>query len=245
MTKLCFKNGRFDQALQHYKTLLTYIKKAVTRNVAEKSINGILDYVSAEQKLDTTRMQEFYEVTMKALEDAKNEASLQISTGVVRAPGVLIAFPDFVQRLSTKTNLKLAKLWLDRKEYGRLTKVSSLGTKQTDDVTEHFPMADAQGLARVVCADRRRHRRRQLKRYFATRSLRPRDPNVRRDGQQQEAQSQSYTKREAFLNRSHVFSCPPHAGNLRKESASQVCDSSSEDPRCHSRVWWQDVHVRE
>lgn len=76
MTKLCFKNGRYDEALKHYKTALTYIKKAVTRNVAEKSINNILDYVSAETRLDTSKMQEFYEVTMKALEDAKNEVSL-------------------------------------------------------------------------------------------------------------------------------------------------------------------------
>lgn len=35
-------------------------------------------------------------------------------------------FADSVlpQRLSAKTNLKLAKLWLDRKEYGRLSAVS-------------------------------------------------------------------------------------------------------------------------
>jgi COP9 signalosome complex subunit 2 len=32
-------------------------------------------------------------------------------------------FPS--QRLSAKTNLKLAKLWLDRKEYSRLSKVCS------------------------------------------------------------------------------------------------------------------------
>ncbi|ORY91680.1 PCI domain-domain-containing protein [Leucosporidium creatinivorum] len=99
MTKLTFRNGRYDEALKHYKTLLTYTKKGVTRNVAEKSINGILDYVSAESKLETGRMQEFYEVTMTALEEAKNE------------------------RLSTKTNLKLAKLWLDRHEYPRLIKI--------------------------------------------------------------------------------------------------------------------------
>ncbi|SCV70584.1 BQ2448_3346 [Microbotryum intermedium] len=98
MTKLTFRLGRYDEALKYYKTLLTYTKKGVTRNVAEKSINGILDYVSAENKLETGKMQEFYEVTMSALEEAKNE------------------------RLSTKTNLKLAKLWLDRKEYTRLNK---------------------------------------------------------------------------------------------------------------------------
>lgn len=33
-----------------------------------------------------------------------------------------------VQRLSTKSNLKLAKLWLDRKEYSRLHPVSCLLT---------------------------------------------------------------------------------------------------------------------
>ncbi|GAA5936027.1 hypothetical protein JCM3775_003559 [Rhodotorula graminis] len=99
MTKLTFKLGRYDEALAHYKTLLTYTKKAVTRNVAEKAINRILDYVSADTGLGLDKMQEFYEVTMSALEEQKNE------------------------RLSTKTNLKLAKLWLDRREYARLNKI--------------------------------------------------------------------------------------------------------------------------
>ncbi|GAA6050027.1 hypothetical protein JCM3770_001922 [Rhodotorula araucariae] len=99
MTKLTFHLGRYDEALVHYKTLLTYTKKAVTRNVAEKAINRILDYVSADDKLGLDKMQEFYEVTMNALEEQKNE------------------------RLSTKTNLKLAKLWLDRQEFGRLNKI--------------------------------------------------------------------------------------------------------------------------
>ncbi|GAA5955376.1 hypothetical protein JCM3765_006759 [Sporobolomyces pararoseus] len=99
MTKLTFKHERYDEALSYYKTLLTYTKKGVTRNVAEKAINRILDYVSAEPKLGTEKMQEFYEVTMKALEEQKND------------------------RLSTKTNLKLAKLWLDRHEYNRLNKI--------------------------------------------------------------------------------------------------------------------------
>lgn len=75
MTKLTFKHARYDEALKFYRTLLTYTKKGVTRNVAEKSINGILDYVSAESKLETGRMEEFYEVTMKALEEAKNDVS--------------------------------------------------------------------------------------------------------------------------------------------------------------------------
>lgn len=73
MTKLTFRLGRYDEALAHYKTLLTYTKKAVTRNVAEKAINRILDYVSAEDGIGLDKMQEFYEVTMKALEEQKND----------------------------------------------------------------------------------------------------------------------------------------------------------------------------
>jgi COP9 signalosome complex subunit 2 len=47
-------------------------------------------------------MQKFYDETNTSLAEAKNE------------------------RLSMKTNLKLAKLWLDRQEYGLLGKASSL-----------------------------------------------------------------------------------------------------------------------
>lgn len=91
------------EALQTYRELLGYTKSHVTRNYAEKSINNILDYVGGDGKhanispkvpLDT--LEEFYEATRIACDEAKNE------------------------RLSTKSNLKLAKLWLDRKEYARL-----------------------------------------------------------------------------------------------------------------------------
>ena len=43
------------------------------------------------------------------------------------------------QRLSVKTNLKLAKLWLDRKEYGRLTKVNSLPAFFVSRMKTHRP----------------------------------------------------------------------------------------------------------
>ncbi|KIS02210.1 COP9 signalosome complex subunit 2 [Cryptococcus deuterogattii 2001/935-1] len=92
-----------EKALETYRELLSYTKSNVTRNYAEKTINNILDYVGGEGKhaakapkvpLDT--LEKFYEVTRVACDEAKNE------------------------RLSTKCNLKLAKLWLDRKEYIRL-----------------------------------------------------------------------------------------------------------------------------
>ncbi|KAF9531851.1 PCI domain-containing protein [Crepidotus variabilis] len=102
MTKLNFLGlHRANDALQTYTELLTYTKSAVTRNYSEKTINGILDYVGGGKGgvVSVEILEKFYTATKKALEEAKNE------------------------RLSVKTNLKLAKLWLDRQEYARLSKL--------------------------------------------------------------------------------------------------------------------------
>ena len=94
--------------------MLTYIKSAVTRNHSEKSINSILDYISTSKQVRTEfcmkdqfclerwyvmfsssilqmeLLQNFYETTLDALRDAKNE------------------------RLWFKTMTKLGKLYFDR-----------------------------------------------------------------------------------------------------------------------------------
>jgi COP9 signalosome complex subunit 2 len=103
MTKLDFLVlHRPNDALKTYTELLTYTKSAVTRNYSERTINGILDYMGGGKGavIEVELLEKFYQVTRKALQEAKNE------------------------RLSVKTNLKLAKLWLDRQEYTRLAKVS-------------------------------------------------------------------------------------------------------------------------
>jgi len=112
MAKLSFRSGDYESTLKYYKQLLSYTKSAVTRNYSEKSINNILDFISSSQ--DMAFMEEFYSTTLNALEEAKNE------------------------RLWVKTNLKLAKLWLDRKEYTRLNKIlRQLHTScQKDDGTD-------------------------------------------------------------------------------------------------------------
>lgn len=97
MIKISFQQSNFDDTLKYYRELLTYIKSAVTRNYSEKSINNILDNVSSADNM--IFMEKFYQITMESLAETKNE------------------------RLWVKTNLKLAKLWLDRKEYGRLNKI--------------------------------------------------------------------------------------------------------------------------
>lgn len=113
MAKISFHLHKHQDTLRYYKQLLTYTKSAVTRNYSEKSINNILDYVSTAD--DMAFVEQFYQVSLEALSEMKNE------------------------RLWVKTNLKLAKLWLDRKEYGRLTKIlRELRTAcETEDGTDH------------------------------------------------------------------------------------------------------------
>ncbi|OJD18015.1 COP9 signalosome complex subunit 2 [Emergomyces pasteurianus Ep9510] len=98
--KLEFKLGRYEDAVEHYREMLTYVKSAVTRNYSEKSINNMLDYI--EKGSDDTKayhcMEKFYSLTLVSFQNTNNE------------------------RLWLKTNIKLSRLWLDRKEYDLLSK---------------------------------------------------------------------------------------------------------------------------
>lgn len=112
MIKINFKLENYDEMMIRYKQLLTYIKSAVTRNYSEKSINSILDYISTSQQMGL--LQNFYETTLEALKEAKNE------------------------RLWFKTNTKLGKLYFDRNEYGKLMAIlkelhNSCQTKEGED----------------------------------------------------------------------------------------------------------------
>ncbi|EGT34172.1 hypothetical protein CAEBREN_12604 [Caenorhabditis brenneri] len=97
MIKITFGQNRLEKMLEYYRELLTYIKSAVTKNYSEKSINAILDYISTSRQMDL--LQHFYETTLDALKDAKNE------------------------RLWFKTNTKLGKLFFDLHEFGKLEKI--------------------------------------------------------------------------------------------------------------------------
>lgn len=59
--------------MDSYRVMLTYIKSAVTRNYSEKCINNIMDFVSGSASQSFGLLQEFYQTTLKALEEAKNE----------------------------------------------------------------------------------------------------------------------------------------------------------------------------
>ncbi|KAK2164863.1 hypothetical protein LSH36_58g18078 [Paralvinella palmiformis] len=97
MIKINFKLNNYDEMMDRYKQLLTYIKTAVTRNYSEKSINSILDYISTSKNMEL--LQNFYETTLEALKEAKND------------------------RLWFKTNTKLGKLYFDREEWTKLQRI--------------------------------------------------------------------------------------------------------------------------
>jgi COP9 signalosome complex subunit 2 len=97
MVKITFNMETYDSMLDYYKQLLTYIRSAVTKNYAEKSINSILDFVSTSKQMSL--LQQFYEITLEALKGSKNE------------------------RLWFKTNTKLGKLYFDLKQFDKLEQV--------------------------------------------------------------------------------------------------------------------------
>lgn len=71
--KLYYKLGRYKEMMDAYRDMLTYIKSAVTRNYSEKCINNIMDFISGSAGQNFSLLQEFYQTTLKALEEAKNE----------------------------------------------------------------------------------------------------------------------------------------------------------------------------
>ncbi|KAI0402447.1 putative COP9 signalosome subunit 2 [Xylaria palmicola] len=90
-----YRLERYDKAVEHYTELLTYVRSAVTRNYSEKSINNMLDFIEKESESELSQrcMEHFYSLTLTCFQSTNNE------------------------RLWLKTNIKLAKLLLSRKEY--------------------------------------------------------------------------------------------------------------------------------
>ncbi|PWA19023.1 hypothetical protein CCH79_00004902 [Gambusia affinis] len=111
MIKINFKLTNFPEMMNRYKQLLTYIRSAVTRNYSEKSINSILDYISTSKQMDL--LQEFYETTLEALKDAKNDRLwFKTNTKVHKHQSSVV-----------HSHLQLGKLYLEREEYGKLQKI--------------------------------------------------------------------------------------------------------------------------
>ena len=108
MLKTSFKNGNYKQALLYYDQLLDY-SSSVSKNYSEKSINNLLELIGSCQNSEF--LQEFYS---KTLNSGVNE------------------------RLIGKCNLKLAKVYLSNREFGKLSKLLNElhGTCTLEDGTD-------------------------------------------------------------------------------------------------------------
>ncbi|KAF2003806.1 PCI-domain-containing protein [Amniculicola lignicola CBS 123094] len=141
--KLEFTLGLYDKAVEHFKELLTYVKSAVTRNYSEKSINNMLDYIekAAEDANAYRCMEQFYALTLETFQSTNNE------------------------RLWLKTNIKLARLWLDRKDYRQLAeKVRELhkacqNEDGTDDPSKGTYSLEVYSLEILMYAETRNNKR--------------------------------------------------------------------------------------
>ena len=125
LTKTTFRRKQFERALGYYKRLLPYTKKAVTRKSVSRRLAGLTSQHGREgdQRHSRLRVQQLgarYDRHAAVLRVDADQSRRGQERGARRSVG-----PADRQRLSLKTNLKLAKLWLDRREYGRLTKASS------------------------------------------------------------------------------------------------------------------------
>ncbi|KAJ2001586.1 hypothetical protein GGI04_003680, partial [Coemansia thaxteri] len=109
MLKLCLRESKYDKVLSYYEKMLEYVRSsAVTRNYAEKSINNMLERVSAVATAEFTHR--FYQDTLAVLKETKND------------------------RLWLRTSLRLAKLLLDQREYAALdTLLAGLKRECEDD----------------------------------------------------------------------------------------------------------------
>ncbi|KAI0393029.1 putative COP9 signalosome subunit 2 [Xylariaceae sp. FL0594] len=143
--KVEYRIGRYDSAVEHYHELLSYVKSAVTRNYSEKSINNMLDYIEKETETEAAQrcMEQFYSATLACFQNTNNE------------------------RLWLKTNLKLAKLLLDRKEYlavtRKLRELQKACQKEdgTDDPSKGTYSQEIYALEIQMCAETRNNK--QLK----------------------------------------------------------------------------------
>eukprot|EP00300_Choanocystis_sp_HF-7_P003086 c12322_g1_i1.p1 GENE.c12322_g1_i1~~c12322_g1_i1.p1 ORF type:complete len:444 (-),score=116.12 c12322_g1_i1:35-1327(-) len=138
IVKILFKQQKYQDMMRRYDEFLATMD-TVTRNFSESSINSVLDFVSMSQDMDI--LQQFYERTLEALKQAKNE------------------------RLWFKTNLKLGKLYYDKEEFGKLQKIlkdlhqSCLDTDGLDDQKKGTQLLEVYALDIQMCTTTKNHKK--------------------------------------------------------------------------------------
>mmetsp|Transcript_18793 Transcript_18793/g.32056 ORF Transcript_18793/g.32056 Transcript_18793/m.32056 type:complete len:438 (+) Transcript_18793:95-1408(+) len=139
LVKVYYKAKKYPKMMEAYKKMLSYIESAVTKNASEKKINSLLDFMGQAQDVEV--LQDFYETTLAALEQAKNE------------------------RLLFKTNLKLAMLWFKKQEFGRLARSlkelrkSCQNPDGTDDVKKGSQLLEVYALEIQMYTEQRNNKK--------------------------------------------------------------------------------------
>jgi len=97
IVKLEFTLGQHEKMLKSYQRLLGYVQSSVPRNMSEKVINSLIEKVST--SADHQLLDKFYEMTLDALKEIKNE------------------------RFWFKTQLRVAKMKFDQEKFGELVSI--------------------------------------------------------------------------------------------------------------------------
>ena len=125
------------------------------------------------------------------------------------------AFLSAPQRLSAKINLKLAKLWLDRREFSRLDEV----IRDLHQATEQSEDQQSRGtqLLEIYALEIQMHN--EMKNYKKLKASRP-----------------------TLLIECSI--CSLYAGNLQCIKCCSISYSTPPDYGCHQGVWGKDVDGR-
>ena len=126
-----------------------YVKSAVTKNYSEKSINNMLDYIekNSEDEEAHCYMEKFYSMTLATFQNTNNES------------------------LWLKTNIKLAKLWLERRDYRHLTEklrelhIACQKDDGTDDPSRGTYSLEIYALEILMYAETRNNKRLKVCQY--------------------------------------------------------------------------------
>ncbi|KAJ2784844.1 hypothetical protein H4R18_000878 [Coemansia javaensis] len=115
MIKLCLREGKLELVLEHYGRMLEFVRGAVVgRNYAEKSINGMLERVSA--GTDAAFSREFYQRTLDVLKETQSD------------------------RLWARTSLRLARILLDQRQFGELAPLLDTLRRSCEDAAGNVVM---------------------------------------------------------------------------------------------------------
>lgn len=121
--------GRLESMFAKYKEMLE-LAPCVTRNECGESVNGVLEAIASDGKLDAESLAQMYEITFEALKASNNE------------------------RLWFNTNVKVGKIYLEQKRYDKVALVVKelRSSVKADDPTRGSSLLEVYALEIQLCS---------------------------------------------------------------------------------------------